>query len=441
MVNDDLEFTFDDSDDLEKAILQQVNQAVKKDDNSDDSAQQQDDQSQKRDNNDRQAAAAGDGSVQQTLDNGEGIEQFFDNISRKTGDDQDDQDDDTDDQDDDQDDQDDQQDQSQGDEGDGDEGDEGEGDDSDDDSNQTSDLLDIIKQEGLLYIPDDFSGDLDESTLDYFKEQTKAIQERELVDTMRSRVANDPLKAELLEYFLIGDPQADISSFMNIQNQGVDYANLDVKNETIQRQLIKDYLREGLNPDIPSHKDRLDNVEAELGSIMENMKGEGKAVEARDYFVEKMEAYKDEEFKMAQYRAQQRQMQEDNRKLNARTWHDNFQNTVQSSEWSSDRKRAILAEQYDTVEMGQKVVPVWYAKESMIKRDPQLYQVYLDWLNNNFDLNTGSFKDDTLSSENRTTRKIMNIIKKKGGSKNKSHQQRSRRRVKARKVSEADLQY
>lgn len=290
---------------------------------------------------------------------------------------------------------------------------------SSDQEEDEDDLIQILRQENLLYIPEDFDGDLDEETLERFKQETRARQEQEIIEGMRQRFASDPNKLEQLDYFLTGDVDADLPFFSELQDYLEVYENYDVKDEAAQRAILSDWLRDGLDPNNPAHKMRLDKVDAEVEEILNNFQGETKAEEARQFFVSKFNELKEEEIARVNQAQQYRQQQEAQRQQSAMKWHHSFQEKVESQPWSPVKKRAILEEQYGQVTLTDgRRVPKWYAKEMMIKGNPELYSVYLDWLNRSFDLQTGKFTGTPNDSVQRAAnRKILEIANKKGAGK------------------------
>ena len=78
---------------------------------------------------------------------------------------------------------------------------------------------------------------------------------------------------------------------------------------------------------------------------------------------------------------------------NSKKWHQEFQNTVNKSTWSPEKKKAILDEYYTTVTLdNNNEIPLFAYKNDMVMNNPVLFQHYLDFLNN-IDENTGTFKN------------------------------------------------
>lgn len=290
-----------------------------------------------------------------------------------------------------------------------------------DDKSTTSftsqDLLEIIKQENLLYIPDDFEGELDADSIDYLKSLTEELREEEFINSMRSRYASDPHKLALFDYFMTAGPEADIPTFQRIVDDVKYYEDLNIEDENSRRALLEDFLAEGLNPSIPSHKLRLDKIKTEVDEIFNSYGDKDRAKEAKAYFVDKHRRIANEELQRADQMKEQQRIAEEREMLRQRQWHDNFRQSLNEREWNNVKKQEILKEQYEEIQLRDgSYAPRWWVKEAMIKQDPKLYQVYLDWLNTNFDLETGTFKNassSTSKDNDKVTRKILDLISKK----------------------------
>ena len=275
-----------------------------------------------------------------------------------------------------------------------------------------NDMLDIIREEGLLYIPDDFSDELTLDDIDRFKEETYRQRDQEILNYRRSLYANDPEKLKYFDYFMYGGVDADLPKFMEMNSKINNYENYDISNEENQKAILREFYKDGLDPQNPAHMRRINNVENEVNDILENYSGLEEAQKAKDYFIKKHESMAQQEQLRVQER--QRQLEEQQRlsELQEQRWHDEFNRSLSSRQWSMDKKRAILDNLYNEVYMEDGTrIPVYAAKEMMINQNPELYQVYLDWLDS-FDLNSGSFKQRS-ADPTEVTRKIKSLINNK----------------------------
>jgi hypothetical protein len=287
--------------------------------------------------------------------------------------------------------------------------------------------LDIIKQEGLLFIPEDYDGELDAETLDYFKEETNKIRWNQLLLEKRQDFSRKGKHNQrLFDYYILSDGKGDMPKFEEDSQLLNKWENFQIDDEENQREIISSYLKDGLDPNSHNYDILAKGVEAKVEEIMTNYEGEEYANKAKEYFVEKHKESVELQLQQAAQLKQQREAEEAAIEESRRRWHNQFQNVIKNKEWSASKKQQILAEQYNEVILDDSPVPIWYAKETMIRNNPELYSVYLDWLTN-FNLNTGSFTETNKSSaksSKETTRKIMNLINKKNGM-NKSHMRQS----------------
>lgn len=278
------------------------------------------------------------------------------------------------------------------------------------------DIIDIIKEEQLLYIPDDFDGELDADTIDQFKQQTRELQRWELINELRSTFESDPQKLQYFDYFMTGQADADLPKYMDLSSRAEQYSNLDVSNEENQKAILTEFLKEGLDPNNPAHRLRLQRVNDEVEEILSNYEGEQKAKEAKQYFVDKHRQQLEREEQRVVEARKQRELQQQQELARQMAWHEEFRKTLDSKSWSPSKKQAILEEQYGEVQISEdQFVPVWWAKEMMIKQDPVLYQTYLDWLHTSFDLESGTFRNQESDMNTAVTRKILEMANKKQG--------------------------
>lgn len=438
MTNNDsaFDFSYDDSD-LEVAIAQQTQAAVQKGEKKKTTGSE----NFQGKSNENISSEGFEGSTQEKLDGGNDLEKFFDSIERQTKENPDEKN---------------YLNEEEGEEENTEQSEEetekseeSTEDDNDDTVQEgTMDgnvLLDILRQEQLLYIPEDFEGELDAQTLDKFKQQTLDIQRQDLITAMRNQYSNNPELLQEFDYFMMGGKNSNLPVYRNVTQQIKNYENLDINTDENQRLILEDYLREGLDPNNTAHRFRLGKVKEDVNEIINGLEGESRSKEAREYFVDKFNKIKQgEEQRVVQLKQREDQFNQQ-REYEAEVWHNEFQNILSKRTWNNQKKQAILEEQYSEVQMDDgSYAPVWYAKEAMIKSNPELYQVYLDWLNTNFDLNSGGFiNTEQVDASTQVTRKILSMVNKKGEGKPKSGSQAiaPRRQLSNRQVTSDDLMY
>lgn len=285
-----------------------------------------------------------------------------------------------------------------------------------------TDVLDVLREEGLLYIPEDFDGELTVEVLDEFKNQTRQIMQQEIIDSVRQRYANDPYTLQVFDYMVFGESHVNLPHYQNVMQSIQNLDSLDLKNEDVRKGLLKSFLSDGLNPDNAGHKLLLSKVDSEVDQILASYDVENRLKEAKTYFMSKFMAEKQQEEQRVAVEKYNEQQEAAKEQLRLEKWHNDFYNTLQQKQWSIDKKRAVYDEHYQEVQFQDgSTVPMYYAKEMMIKSNPELYQVYLDWLHSNFDLKTGTFKSQQqVDDKTKVTRKILELAKKKESSAKKS---------------------
>lgn len=278
-------------------------------------------------------------------------------------------------------------------------------------------LMEVIKQEQLLYIPDDFEGELDENKLRELKQQTYAIRDREILSSRRAEYQDDPYKLAVFDYFFTAPSDADLPTFIQEVNEVKDYQSIDISKEDNQKEVIEQYLKEGLDPSNPAHVRILSKIGDEVEDIINKGEGEETAKEAKQYFIDKRLQTLEERQAAAEQARQEQIMYEQAVEQQRQRWHENFYNSLDERTWDNNTKQQVLEEYHDVVEMEDgSEVPVWYAKEMMIKSDPQLYQEYLSWLSRSFDLEKGRFVNSPSTVEDEVKRTILELANKKSGS-------------------------
>lgn len=296
-------------------------------------------------------------------------------------------------------------------------------DNTDNDDNEPFSLaLDIMREEGMIYIPEDFDGEIDTETFDYFKQETLKMRDMQIIQDRRNQFLDNPEELRLFDYFFTADEHADLPTFQKINKDLTSWENYDLTSEDNQKAIIKAYFLDAINPNSPSYEFIIKDIDNKVDEVLTNYEGEDKAKEARQYFLAKSQEVMAEEVQRVETLKEQKAEQERQLELQRMQWNQDFQQSVANSQWSVPKKRALIQEQYAEVQLGESHVPVWYAKETLIKQNPELYMQYLDWLTN-FDLSTGKFKKTDTPSTQKTqvSRKIEELIRKKQGVNKSQH--------------------
>lgn len=169
--------------------------------------------------------------------------------------------------------------------------------DSYDDNDLYVAAFDIIKELDLIRLPEDVDySKLDAATLVALKEETLEMQRQEAYDYMRQEVGHDPYVLELLDYSYQGGKFVDVPKMVGILQRDVDYRTLDLSKETTQKELLKRYLSNGLNPNIDRDKKLLEFIPNQINEMIKNKVLRQEAEKARSFFLEQSNIEKQKEY-------------------------------------------------------------------------------------------------------------------------------------------------
>lgn len=261
--------------------------------------------------------------------------------------------------------------------------------------------LDLLTSLGMNYIPADLPEDepLTEEKLLEFKALDEQRREQEAYNALFNRASDDKTRA-ILDAVLSGATIDDVLEIRSLSQAQEDLLQIDLTDADQQRSLIKNYLSEGLDANIPSHRYMLANLDKEVDKLFDNYENEDKAKEALDYFNGKKEEEKVLKLEQIKEEQKRQEIAEQRRIENSRKWHSDFETNVRNSQWSQAKKQAIFDEYYSTIKVEEQEVPLWYLKNDMVMKKPELFQHYLDFLNN-IDEKTGTFKNAAQTVDNK----------------------------------------
>jgi hypothetical protein len=132
----------------------------------------------------------------------------------------------------------------------------------------SSDILDILRQEQLLDIPEDFEGELTADQIDEFKYNTLVNRDREILESRRAMFMDDPYKLRVFDYLYFSDGQGNLPQFVSTVDHIRNYENFDISTDDAQKQILTDYLSDGLDPKNPLDARRLSKVNDEVQDIL-----------------------------------------------------------------------------------------------------------------------------------------------------------------------------
>jgi hypothetical protein len=274
-----------------------------------------------------------------------------------------------------------------------------------DGGNVYSAAFDILTEMGLIQDPGDVE-QFDENTLAQVRQQTMVNNQRNAIANIRQNISRDPMMLELFDYAMNGAGFADIPAYRAAQQQEVDYANLDMKDEGIQQALVENYLKATGTPDkfIPKL----------VEDIKDGLKMEVEAQEAQKFFVEESRKIREQEQARIQEEQKRRQAYEQQEQQRIQQWNHHFEETMKQRKWSNEVKQQVY-NQYQEVQLENgNTMPMYQYKEAVIRNNPVLFQEYLNFLSQ-FDPRTGTFQNrqQELQQQTQFTKKLLDNLNKK----------------------------
>lgn len=278
------------------------------------------------------------------------------------------------------------------------------------DTSVYSAALQIIKDQGILNIPDEIS-ELDENTLQDLIAYDQELRNQQAIDYVRSSTG-DPRLTELIDHVLQGGTYEDAIVMKEIIDEQYNFAEVDTTQEDNQRMLIEMYIKEGLNPESAVDQRRLSRLDEEIDNYISNLEGEDLANEAKEYFINKIEYIK----QMEQQKVMEHQMQmmqyEEQKRQQEQMWINNFKKSLNEKPWSNDKKKEIV-NQFDIVQLDNgEEMELWKYKYNKIWENPDLTQIFMDFLSD-LDPYELQFKNRSTPVQKQVTSKILDIINNK----------------------------
>ena len=277
-------------------------------------------------------------------------------------------------------------------------------------------LFDFIKEQGILQIPDDIEV-LDEEKLQWVIDQNNQNRNQMALEYVRSQAGDDKV-LEIFDIAYGGGTWEDIKNMRELIEVQDNYDNLDVKSEQDQRFLIESYLKEGLDPNNPANKRRLAGLNEEVERYMERLEGENMAVEAKTYFVDKINQEKERLHIEKEQRVQAEKEREARAAQEEAKWINDFKVTLDKRKWANDKKKAVI-EQFNIVKLDNGTeTELWRYKVDQMWKRPELVHHLMDFLSQ-LDPYTMSFKGENLTPEKNATKRLLEMAQKKQTTTNK----------------------
>lgn len=271
--------------------------------------------------------------------------------------------------------------------------------------------LNLAQELDLIRVPNDIK-EINADTLRYLADVTKEEQFNEAIEHIKYNISDDPYFSDLIDYALEGGRFADLPKMQQILRNEYDYATLDVNNTDVQKLLVKKFLSEGLDPNDPRDKELLNLIPVRINQMINQLTLAGKAREAQQYFVERQQQIRDEEYqRVAELRQDEldRQLAADEEN---RRWNYEFSKVLQNSKLS-DSKKQVIKEQFHSYELEDgTVLPLWQIKQKDIYSDPVLFAHYLNFLSG-YDAEQRKFVNTPTVQKNTILEEIENNLNKK----------------------------
>lgn len=264
----------------------------------------------------------------------------------------------------------------------------------------------FLKENGLFLLPDNV--EITEKNFQDIIDYNKQLNIQEAYNEIRS-LAGDESVAQLFDLVVNGGTFDDLQLGKEIVSEENEILNLDVTIPEHQKILITAYYKDGLDPNKPSHKERLDNVNTEVNAAIDSYKGEEIAKKAKDYFLKDIAREKAE----LQTQIEQRQIEErkqvELQKQQEELWRKNFVGALNKRDWSTEKRNDVI-NQFDTLEFTNGTeMPLWKYKLQMIQSNPEQTHLLMDFLAD-YDHTKREFKSKNISVEKKATDMIKNLI-------------------------------
>lgn len=271
-----------------------------------------------------------------------------------------------------------------------------------------STAVNMIRELGLLNLPDDAEIKSEEE-LNFYIEQTRENMRNDVYASIRSNIEDDPYMVQLFDYAIQGKGFADMVKMQNIVIEGMNLDHVTLETVDEQKEIYKKFLLDQ-NPNLAAKQLTIIMEKAEADETLSN-----EATEALSYFKTKNEEKVKNEMeavKLAEENARRQTIQIEKAQ---REWSNRFQSTLKTRTWTEDKKKAVQQELTYVKLDENTVLPMYEAKYRMIEQDPALFQEFLDFMSN-FDPKERKFKSGTNAEAGATksaAKKLLDNLSKK----------------------------
>lgn len=295
--------------------------------------------------------------------------------------------------------------------------------------------FDFIKETGLLNVPEnlEFSSENLQQILQYDQD----VRNQAALEYIKAQ-AGDEAIANLFDLVWDGGTINDLENAKNIVSDEQFFRNLDLNNESNQKQILVQFFKEGLNPNAPTYQLLVDELPSRVDNIIAQYKGAEEAEKAREYFLTEISKAKNEFEKQKIERIKQEEAVKIKKLQREENWRKQFLNGLAGKNWSSEKKNEVLSH-FDTVvlEDGTKL-PLWDFKMKKIWENPENAQVLFRFLSD-FDEYKLQFKTQDKTPTQLATSKILEMANKKATSKTINTDNIQKTPLDDRQVTDEDL--
>jgi hypothetical protein len=270
--------------------------------------------------------------------------------------------------------------------------------------------LDLIKSLDLIRIPEELKDiELTEEGLKELVHQTNIAKEEEFIDYMKGQIAHDGYMQDMFEYTLAGGSFADLPLMQKMTNDMIDYEHIDLTDEYNQQMLVDEYMSEGLNPSNDRDLALLNMIPTKINQLTQDLLIRDEAIKAQQYFINKINNARNEEYKAAQQKNIEHQKQLQLQQKQQADWDKSFVVTLKNKKWS-DEKKALIGDETKFVELttGEKI-PMWEYKQRLINSNPDLFQEFLDFTSK-FDIKDMKFKESAATKSVKTNNENISTL-------------------------------
>jgi hypothetical protein len=274
----------------------------------------------------------------------------------------------------------------------------------------------FIKEQELLYFPENV--ELSEEGLQEAISNTRQILYEKALDDIRAS-AGDEHVAYLLDLALNGGTIEDVQLAKQAIDDEISFENINLEDPDQRTYLLRMFLAEGLDPDNPAHKVRLDKIDEEIQQLVDKMEDLELASKAKEFYIEKAREFKRQQAAYIKQKQEEAKRLELEQLRQQHEWNQEFKEILYTRNISEEKRKKIIR-QFDIVKLDDNTeIELWKYKWQKIWESPRHTQELMDFLSD-FDEYTLEFVKRSETPSKIATQKIMQIAASKGASRGNS---------------------